>query len=249
MDLSKCQNLSHEGCAYLVIHNQVFFMKYILFPTSTLVIGFSACIVALLASSCTNQPTSTSNNPSPAPAIASSSPTAQVSPAQTLSPGTASKAASQPAVASSAPNVPCEFSAYVIDKDPNGLNVRSGPGSNYPVIGKLDNPDQGVVVEIAACQGEWVQIAKVDGGDNSKFQGKGWVYASLLGTSTRGYETQGVFLYTKADKNSKTLSKLPPERTVKLLGGSGQWMQVEYQGVRGWLAPGDDCPLPGTTCS
>ncbi len=224
-------------------------MKYILFPTNALAIRFSACIVALLASSCTNQPTSTSNNPSPAPAIATSSPTAQVSPAQTPSPETASKAASKLAVAPSAPNVPCEFSAYVIDKDPNGLNVRSGPGSNHPVIGKLDNPDPGVVVEIAACQGEWVQIAKVDGGNNSKFQGKGWVYASLLGTSTRGYETQGVFLYTKADKNSKTLSKLPPERTVKLLGGSGKWMQVEYQGVRGWLAPGDDCSLRETSCS
>ncbi|HKY44683.1 MAG TPA: hypothetical protein VJM50_16450 [Pyrinomonadaceae bacterium] len=33
--------------------------------------------------------------------------------------------------------VPCDAAAYVIDKDPNGLNVRSGPGKSYAVIGNL----------------------------------------------------------------------------------------------------------------
>ena len=33
--------------------------------------------------------------------------------------------------------VPCDVSAYVIDKDPNGLNVRSGPGRSYSMIGNL----------------------------------------------------------------------------------------------------------------
>ena len=33
--------------------------------------------------------------------------------------------------------VPCDVGAYVIDQDPQGLNVRSGPGKNFDVIGNL----------------------------------------------------------------------------------------------------------------
>jgi SH3-like domain-containing protein len=139
----------------------------------------------------------------------------------------------------------------VIDKDPKGLNVRSEPGSNKQIIGNLPTQTEGVMVDITACQGEWVQITKAvsDGGNKVEFQGKGWVYAPLLGAATTGHERYGTSLYAQADKSSKILSKLPPERTVKLLGGSGTWMQVEYEGMRGWLAQYDYCPLPWTTCS
>jgi SH3-like domain-containing protein len=139
----------------------------------------------------------------------------------------------------------------VIDEDPNGLNVRSEPGSNKQIIGNLPTQNEGVMVDITACQGEWVQITNAisDGGGKVEFQGKGWVYAPLLGAATTGHETYGTSLYAKADKNSKILSKLPPNRTVKLLGGSGTWMQVEYEGMQGWLAQYDYCPNPWTSCS
>jgi SH3-like domain-containing protein len=209
------------------------------------------CMVAILVSSCTKQPTATNNNPSPAPASSTSSPSSQVSPAQTPSSETASKAASKTAAAPSAQNVPCELSAYVIDKDPKGLNVRSEPGSNGKIIGNLPTQNEGVMVDITACQGEWVQITNAisDGGGKVEFQGKGWVSAPLLGTATKGNETNGTSLYAQADKNSKILSKLPPNRTVKLLGGSGTWIQVEYEGKRGWLAQYDYCSNPWTSCS
>jgi SH3-like domain-containing protein len=139
----------------------------------------------------------------------------------------------------------------MIDKDPKGLNVRSEPGSNEKIIGNLPTQTVGVMVDITACQGKWVQITNAisDGGNKVEFQGKGWVYASLLGAATTEHETNGTSLHAKADKNSKILSKLPPNRTVKLLGGSGTWMEVEYEGVRGWLAQDDYCPNPWTSCS
>ena len=34
----------------------------------------------------------------------------------------------------------CETSAWSTDKDPNGLNVRAGPGTDNPVIGRLPPP-------------------------------------------------------------------------------------------------------------
>jgi hypothetical protein len=34
----------------------------------------------------------------------------------------------------------CELRAWSTDPDPNGLNIRSGPGTEYPVIGNLPAP-------------------------------------------------------------------------------------------------------------
>jgi len=142
----------------------------------------------------------------------------------------------------------CQFSAYVNDRDPKGLNVRSAPGSNQRVIARLPRKD-GIFVEIIACEGEWVQISTAESNDKVEFQGKGWVYAPLLGISTRGYGTNGVFLYASASTNSKKLTRIPADMGVKLLSGDGAWVFVEYQNLRGWLAPDDQCPNPLTTCS
>ncbi|MEB3180589.1 MAG: SH3 domain-containing protein [Nostocaceae cyanobacterium] len=142
----------------------------------------------------------------------------------------------------------CQFSAYVNDKDPKGLNVRYAPGSNQRVIAKLPRKDA-IFVEIIACEGEWVQISKAESNDKVEFRGKGWVYAPLLGISTRGYGTNGVFLYASASTNSKKLTRIPADMAVKLLGGDGAWVFVKYQNLRGWLAPDDQCPNPLTTCS
>jgi SH3-like domain-containing protein len=142
----------------------------------------------------------------------------------------------------------CQFSAYVNDRGPKGLNVRSAPGSNQRVITKLPRKDA-IFVDIIACEGEWVQISKAESNDKVEFQGKGWVYAPLLGTSTRGYGTNGVFLYASASINSKKLTRIPADMAVKLLGGDGAWVLVEYKNMRGWLAPEDQCPNPLTTCS
>jgi hypothetical protein len=35
------------------------------------------------------------------------------------------------------PAQPCATQAYVTDRDPKGLNVRSGPGANFPAIRRL----------------------------------------------------------------------------------------------------------------
>src|SRR5215213_11970894 len=54
---------------------------------------------------------------------------------------------------------PCNLSAYVVDHDPNGLNVRSGPGATFKVVGNLPNQGvEGIGVHITGGSGEWVRI-------------------------------------------------------------------------------------------
>lgn len=143
----------------------------------------------------------------------------------------------------------CRVSAYVIDKDPQGLNVRNAPNSNGRVIKKLPTNTLAVFVDITGSQGQWVEVSKATNeSDATLFQGKGWVYASLLGTGTRGYETRSVSAYTSNNNRSRVVGRIPSESEVKLLSCNGEWVYVKYQQVQGWLTRFDQCPNPLTTC-
>ncbi len=143
----------------------------------------------------------------------------------------------------------CQISAYVIDTDPKGLNVRSGAGNNYKIIGNLPTTTAGVVVDITASQGDWVQLTHAESPQGVEFQGTGWIYSQLLGTSTRGYGSGGVSLYPTANTQSATLGRIPEQASVKLLSCDRTWALVEYKGLKGWIAPDAQCPSPFTTCS
>lgn len=143
----------------------------------------------------------------------------------------------------------CQISAYVIDKDPQGLNVRSSANTNSEILGKLPTNKDAVFVDIAASQGNWVEINKAeDASGTAVFQGKGWVYASKLGTSTRGYSKKSVSVYANTNKGSKKIGSIPSQTQVKLLNCDGKWAYVSYQRLQGWLAVDDQCPNPLTTC-
>jgi uncharacterized protein YraI len=142
----------------------------------------------------------------------------------------------------------CQISAYVIDKDPKGLNVRSGPSNSYGVIGKLPTNSVGVIVDIAASQGDWVQLTKAESPEKTEFEGTGWVYTQLLGTSTRGYGSRGVSVYPSANTQSAAIGRIPSETGVKLLGCDRSWALVEHQELKGWIAPDAQCANPLTTC-
>jgi SH3-like domain-containing protein len=144
----------------------------------------------------------------------------------------------------------CQIYAYVIDKDPQGLNVRANPNTNGQILTKLPTTTEAVLVDIIASQGNWVAINKAeDASGKTIFQGKGWVYASKLGTTTRGYNRKTVDVYSRPDRGRRPVGTIPSNTGVKLLGCQGKWAFVGYQKVQGWLAVDDQCGTPLTTCS
>ncbi|HEY9854080.1 MAG TPA: SH3 domain-containing protein [Leptolyngbyaceae cyanobacterium] len=142
----------------------------------------------------------------------------------------------------------CQISAYVINKDPKGLNVRSAPNPNASVVKKLPANNVAIVVDVVASQNYWVQISNAVGDNGNIFKGKGWLYTPLLGTSTRGYGTKGVSLHSSPNNNSSVLGTIPPETGVKLISCSGEWAYVSHNQLQGWLAKTEQCPNPLTTC-
>lgn len=151
------------------------------------------------------------------------------------------------------PVTPCDVRAYVNDPDPNGMNVRSGPGSTYKVVGNL--PDQqadGIEVHITGSRGDWVRIdsAEEQGGERKFFRGEGWVYAPLLGVDGMGgFDPPGTPLYASARKG-RVVARLPVENGgARVRGCRGRWTEIEYKGRRYWGAPQTLCYLAITNCN
>ena len=149
----------------------------------------------------------------------------------------------------------CDVKAYVIDHDPKGMNVRSGPGPMQKVIGNLPNQDvEGIRVHITGAQGDWVRIdlAVEEGGEQERtfFKGEGWLYGPLLGVDGVGWIEGGTKLYEAPRERGRILGRMlggGEGGTVR--GCRGEWMYVEHKKVRGWAARGTLCSNPLTTCS
>lgn len=84
---------------------------------------------------------------------------------------------------------PCEINAYVADEDPNGLNVRAEPDKSGKILSRLIRGGSEISLDIIGTSGSgWVQITNAWHGDKGDvFKDKGWVFANLLATGTRGY--------------------------------------------------------------
>ncbi|MGV0102206.1 Ligand-binding protein SH3 [Nostoc sp. DSM 114160] len=150
--------------------------------------------------------------------------------------------ASEISLAKSSNSQKCNLFAYVIDTDSQGLNVRSGASTNNIIIGQIPINE---TVHVIGAAGNWVQITNASNG----FQGTGWVFVPKLGLTTRGYGTNGVDFYASSSRKSQKLRRIPANTAVKLLGCQGDWAQVEYQSVKGWLTKEEQCGAALTNCS
>ena len=155
-----------------------------------------------------------------------------------------------------APDVACKVGAFVVDPDPQGLNVRAGPNRNAQVIGKLPARSTTINVTITAAMEPWVQIvdAEIAGDGKVVFKGPGWVYGPLLGVEAHssygaGGKRPPVKVYREANAKSPVVATLTPGLEVKLLGCSGQWAKIQHEKTTGWLDPASQCANQLTECN
>lgn len=130
---------------------------------------------------------------------------------------------------------------YVGDKDPAGLNVRSGPGTEYPILKTLPT-DRTVAVAITASAGGWFRINNVwiCGELNiDTMDLVGWVSGTLLQVRVN-YEID-VPLFSEPRKDSTVITKLPGGTLVTLSGCRCDswcgWLKVRHGDFEGWVRP------------
>lgn len=142
----------------------------------------------------------------------------------------------------------CSFGAFVTETDPKGLNVRSGPGTNAAIVGRLlpismskSYPDIPVMAEVEIVAGAkgWFKIRNAR--DNTSltgakartmYAGTGWVSGQKLTVKTQATEGRAQ-PKPAAEVIFKNISGAPldDERlrdAARLIGCSGSWALVEY---------------------
>ncbi|EWY40479.1 hypothetical protein N825_34905 [Skermanella stibiiresistens SB22] len=107
------------------------------------------------------------------------------------------------------------------------VNVRTGPGTRYPVEWVFVKRD--IPVEITAEFDTWRRIRDWEGTE-------GWVHQSML-SGKRAMVVTGtvrVLRRTAAD-SAAGLAKVEPGVAGKLLRCQASWCEVTVDGYRGWL--------------
>lgn len=123
----------------------------------------------------------------------------------------------------------------------NGLRVRKGPGTNFSIIGSLNN---GQSVKILSTSGQWIQI--------SSESLQGWVSGEYLRTSST--EIPGKSSSTTKTKNTATISadslnvrdhpslnartigSLKKGTIVEIFEQSNGWTSITYSGRKAWVS-------------
>ncbi len=141
----------------------------------------------------------------------------------------------------------CNISAYVLDRDARGLNVRAGPSANARVLQAVSN-EGSAVARIIGQSGAWFRVSTITDAESDTilFRGDGWVHSSLLGVSVANADPR---LYARPSRQSRAIARLIPEDSqVRLIGCSGDWFRVRGAGRVGWLSRDGQCSNPLTTC-
>src|SRR5919205_1069302 len=148
------------------------------------------------------------------------------------------------------PPAPCDVEAYVVDRDPKGMNVRDAAGVGGKGFAVIPPDEDGAVVHlVASAPNGWVQIDRAEKIDGTVvLDRKGWVSGNMLATETRGYGTRGVRLRGEGSA-AKLIGMIPPETEVRVAGCAGKRMKVKYKNLSGWLEREDQCPNPVTLCN
>ena len=136
----------------------------------------------------------------------------------------------QPALASS---------GYALVSNTTRLNIRSGPGSGYPVIGSVSG---GQWVDVDTVSGSWVQGTSLQDGRS------GWFSASFLKMAQAGAPTPGSVVVVNNPTPSSFLnlrqapSYVAPVLGIFYNGASGiylsqtdGWYEVEISGMHGYF--------------
>lgn len=110
---------------------------------------------------------------------------------------------------------------------PNEVNVRVGPGPQYPV--EWIYLKSGLPVEVIAEFDTWRKIRDMEGVE-------GWVQSTMLcGKRHAVIHEPEVILYTQADCKSCPLVRLQGRLVVDLLKCHDDWCQVRIFDFKGWL--------------
>jgi len=129
---------------------------------------------------------------------------------------------------------PCHVQLSIFDTDEHGLNVRSGPGTNYPISTNVTDLDS--VLDIEGVHGLWVRVIGITDSKNRSPDLNGWVYGPLLGTNAfaadSGHETK---LYPQPSESGRVIGRFSHGEKLTFQGCKNHWLKVTSGSQSGWV--------------
>ncbi len=124
---------------------------------------------------------------------------------------------------------PClALSAQVVSVKKDNVNVRSGPGTNFPVSMELF---QGYPLKVLETKGDWLKISDFE-------NDSGWIYAPLVTPGSTVITNGKKSVNMRSEPNTSASIVATVDRGVVLakLSTQGKWVKVRHsQGTTGWI--------------
>ncbi|MBM7855452.1 N-acetylmuramoyl-L-alanine amidase [Desulfohalotomaculum tongense] len=128
-----------------------------------------------------------------------------------------------------------------------GVNLRKGPGTSYPVSGRVNKGDR---LPVIGKQGGWCQVRKSDGqpawvaGWLVRIEGTPVPVSETAKPAENNVRQRKEVVITATDVNIrsgpgtgyKILDRVDAGARYRWLGSSGRWYKLEIDGSEGWVA-------------
>ncbi len=124
----------------------------------------------------------------------------------------------------SAPVIAADYVSVVKD----GVNVRTGPGTNNPVYMELP---VGYPLKVLKRSGEWTQISDYEGDT-------GWIHKSLIGKNDTVIinAKKSVNMRSEPSTDSHVVADVERGVMMKKLDQQGKWLKLRHSGgTVGWI--------------
>jgi SH3-like domain-containing protein len=118
--------------------------------------------------------------------------------------------------------------AQTVSVKKDGVNVRSGPGTSYPVSMELF---KGYPLKVLETKGDWLKISDFE-------NDSGWIYSPLVvpnHTVIVNGKTS-INMRSKPDTNGSIVATVDRGVVLTKVSTSGKWVKVRHsQGTVGWI--------------
>ena len=124
---------------------------------------------------------------------------------------------------------PClTFGAQLVSVKKDNVNVRSGPGTNFPVSMELF---QGYPLKVLETKGDWLKISDFE-------NDSGWIYAPLVtpGSTVITNGKKSINMRSKPNTTASIVATVDRGVVLTKLSTQGKWVKVRHsQGTIGWI--------------
>lgn len=119
------------------------------------------------------------------------------------------------------------FAQHVSVKKDN-VNVRSGPGTTFPVSMELF---QGYPLKVVEKKGDWLKISDFE-------NDTGWIFSSLVepGSTVIVNGKKSINMRSKPSTSASVVATIDRGVVLTKVSTQGKWVEVSHsQGAKGWI--------------